>query len=115
MTRLAFSRVEHKEDAKSAMYPSPANLGEFISLLLWEKEIEAFIGKLTGQSNEGETVTLEVCNCRNQWREGARDAKTLCACALYEGLTKTGQIREKLRDARTPPSRLQRESTRTSL
>jgi ADP-sugar diphosphatase len=87
------------------MYTSPANLDEFISLLLWEKEldrkeIEALKGKLTGLRKLDEMITLQVCDYDILWKQGARDAKTLGAWALYEGLNRSGKLEEKLRDIR---------------
>src|SRR5579871_4032345 len=105
MTKLALGQTENRESVQPAMYPSPANLDEFISLLLWEKEldrkeIETLRGKLTGLRAHDELITLRVCDYEVLWKEGARDAKTLGAWALYEGLNRSGQIEEKLRDIR---------------
>ncbi len=105
MTKLALGSTENRENVLPAMYPSPANLDEHISILLWEKElerkeIEALKGKLTGLRAHDELITLRVCNYEVLWKEGARDAKTLGAWALYEGLKRSGQIEEKLRDIR---------------
>ena len=105
MTKLALGQTEYRESVQPAMYPSPGNLDEFISLLLWEKEldrkeIEALRGRLTGLRAHGELITLRVCDYDVLWKEGARDAKTLGAWALYEGLNRLGKIEEKLRDIR---------------
>jgi ADP-sugar diphosphatase len=105
MTKLALEQAECREIVQPAMYPSPANLDESISLLLWEKkldrkEIEALKGRLTGLRARDELITLRICGYDVLWREGARDAKTLAAWALYEGLNRSGQIEEKLRDIR---------------
>ena len=105
MTKLALGQTENRESVQPAMYPSPANLDEFISLLLWEKEldrkeIEALRGKLTGLRAHDELITLRVCDYEVLWKEGARDPKTLGAWALYEGLNRSGQIEEKLRNIR---------------
>jgi len=45
-------------------------------------------------------ITLRVCDYEVLWKEGARDAKTLGAWALYEGLNRSGQIEERLREIR---------------
>jgi ADP-sugar diphosphatase len=105
MTELALGQAQSKEDLQSAMYMSPANLDESIHLLLWEKEldrkeIESLKGKLTGLRKQGEMITLRVCDYEVLWKEGARDAKTLGAWALYEGLNRSGQIEEKLKEIR---------------
>ncbi|KAF1956943.1 hypothetical protein CC80DRAFT_592966 [Byssothecium circinans] len=106
MTSLALEDSETKENIHPAMYPGPGNLDEYIPLLLWEKvldrkDIEALKGKLTGKRNQDELMTLRVCKYDALWREGARDAKTLGAWALYEGLSRAGEIEEKLRETRT--------------
>lgn len=106
MTQLALGQAETKEGVKPAMYTSPGNLDEYIPLLLWEKEldrkeIESLKGKLTGERKQDEMITLRVCDYNILWKEGARDAKTLGAWALYEGLNRSGKIEEKLRDIRT--------------
>lgn len=105
MTELALGQTETAEDLRPAMYPSPANLDEFIPILLWEKEldrkeIEGLKGKLTGLRKQDELITLRVCDYEVLWKEGARDAKTLAAWALYEGLNRAGKIEERLREIR---------------
>tara|TARA_R110002003_G_scaffold194_7_gene15241 strand:- start:12884 stop:13765 length:882 start_codon:yes stop_codon:yes gene_type:complete len=110
LTALALEDAETTEHLQPAMYPSPANLDEYIPLLLWEKEldrkeIEALKGKLTGERAKDELITLRVREYDVLWREGARDAKTLAAWALYEGLNRAGKIEEKLKDIRIGRSR----------
>ena len=46
----------------------------------------------TGLRDEGEKITLKVAKLEDLWREGARDAKTLAAFALYQGLKSEGKI-----------------------
>ena len=41
-------------------------------------------------------ITLRVVGYEDLWREGARDAKTLAAWALYEGLNREGAIKQEL-------------------
>ena len=41
-------------------------------------------------------IKLHVINYEDVWREGARDAKTLAAWALYEGLNREGAIKREL-------------------
>jgi ADP-sugar diphosphatase len=60
MTELALE-TDTDEKVQRAMYPSPANLDEFIPLLLWEKEldrkeIEGLKGKLTGLRKHNEDL-----------------------------------------------------------
>lgn len=105
LTELALNDTEAKDDVKAAMYPSPANLDEFIPLFLWEKEldrqeIEDLKGRLTGLRKQQEMITLRIESFESLWRVGARDAKTLAAWALYTGLSKEGIIQEELQDIR---------------
>ena len=103
LTALALqdSRIPENKSLQQAMYPSPGGSDEFIPIFLWEKEldrqeIEDLRGKLTGNKRQGELITLRVCDYEDLWREGARDAKTLAAWALYEGLNRSGVIQEEL-------------------
>jgi len=103
LTELALRKSRIQETSlQSAMYPSPGGSDEFIPIFLWEKEldrqeIEDLRGKLTGKRTSGELITLRVCDYEDLWREGARDAKTLAAWALYEGLNRAGAIQEELK------------------
>ncbi|KAH8732830.1 hypothetical protein GQ44DRAFT_601047 [Phaeosphaeriaceae sp. PMI808] len=110
LTALALEQTESKEDLHAAMYPSPANLDEYIPLLLWEKDldrkqIEGLKGKLTGERAQDELITLRVREYDVLWREGARDAKTLAAWALYEGLNRAGRIEKQLKEIRVGRSK----------
>ncbi|KAJ9655037.1 hypothetical protein H2201_008889 [Coniosporium apollinis] len=106
---LKHSQIPEK-NLQNAMYPSPGGSDEYIPIFLWEKEldrqeIEDLRGKLTGKRMKGEMITLRVCDYEDLWREGARDAKTLAAWALYEGLNRAGIIQEEIvnrRKARRP-------------
>ncbi len=92
LTELALRGTKSSETSlAAAMYPSPGGCDEFIHIFLWIKEldrpeIEQLKGKLTGLRIRSELITLHVCDYEDLWREGARDAKTLAAWALYEGL-----------------------------
>jgi len=95
MTALALQSAKNPESLKAAMYPTPGGSDEFIPLFLWEKEmerheIEELKGKLTGERAKGEKITVKLCDYEDLWKEGARDAKTLAAWALYEGLKREG-------------------------
>lgn len=73
------------------------------------QEIEDLRGKLTGEKRQGEMITLRVVGYEELWREGARDAKTLAAWALYEGLNREGAIKQELdqrKEALSDSSRL---------
>ncbi|KAF2442213.1 hypothetical protein P171DRAFT_433761 [Karstenula rhodostoma CBS 690.94] len=106
LTELALRQSKAVEDLQQAIYMSPANLDEFISLLLWEKELDrkdimSMRSQLTGERTQGELITLRVTEYDTLWREGARDAKTLSAWALYEGLNRTGVIEKELQRIRS--------------
>lgn len=100
MTELALQ--DSKDDTETlakAMYPSPGGCDEHISLFLWEKEmdrvhIEALKGKITGLRTGGEAITLRLVKYTDVWKVGARDAKTLGAWALYEGLSSSGMLNQ---------------------
>lgn len=103
LTELALkqSKVEG-ESLQNAMYPSPGGSDEFIHIFLWEKELDRqeimdLRGKLTGERRKGEMITLRLCDYEELWKVCPRDAKTLAAWALYEGLNRTGVIQEELR------------------
>lgn len=102
MTELALKDSEAKERSiKPAMYPSPGGCDEYIALFLWEKEldrqeIEDLRGRVTGKRTQGEMITLRICEYEDLWKEGARDAKTLAAWALYEGLNRSGKLQHEL-------------------
>ncbi|KAF3035218.1 hypothetical protein E8E12_003821 [Didymella heteroderae] len=101
LIELALRDSRVKGPVRNAMYPSPGASDEFIPILLWEKEldrqtIENLRGKLTGQSTQGEIVTLRVCDYDVLWREGARDAKSMTAWALYEGLSRAGVLQDEV-------------------
>lgn len=106
MTELALKDLDDDpETLAKAMYTSPGGCDEHISLLLWEKNmdrvhIEALRGKITGLRTEGESITLRLEKFTDLWKVGARDAKTLGALALYEGLSSSGTLyqEEKQRD-----------------
>lgn len=105
LTALALEEADKTEDLQAGIYMSPANLDEFIPLLLWEKElerrqIEDLKGKLTGLRGADEMITIRIMDYKDLWKKGARDSKTLAAWALYEGLTQAGRLEEKLRDIR---------------
>lgn len=102
MTALALQESKQAEqNLTKAMYTSPGGCDESIALFLWEKEldrmeIEDLRGKLRGLRKQDEMVTLRVRPYEDLWKEGARDAKTLAAWALYEGLNKSGVLERHL-------------------
>ena len=100
MTELAIpgnSSSESEERLQRAMYTSPGGSDEFIPLFLWQKRVprdtlKDWQGKLTGLRDDGEKITLMLCPLELLFKVGARDAKTLGAWALYEGLKRQGKI-----------------------
>ena len=97
LTALAFQNEDNAEDLQKGVYTTPGACDEFVPIFLYQKrisrkELDEFRGKLTGLRNEGEKITLKVVKLEDLWKEGARDAKTLSAWALYSGLKKEGRI-----------------------
>ena len=97
MTSLALEDSQTPEKLQTAMYTTPGGLDEYVALLLWEKildrqEIEDLKSKLCETRAQGEIIAIRLCDYEELWREGARDAKTLAAWALYEVLKRTGKI-----------------------
>jgi len=48
-------------------------------------------GRLTGQTEHGERITLKVVRLCDLWRETV-DAKALSAVALWDGLKREGRV-----------------------
>lgn len=97
MTALAMQGEDSAEQLQKGTYTTPGACDEFVPIFLHQKriarkELEEFRGKLTGLRDEGEKITLKVVKLDDLWKEGARDAKTLSAWALYQGLNKEGKI-----------------------
>lgn len=111
MTDPALQNSEHsKQNLNNAMYPSPGGCDESIALFVWEKEldrmeIEELRGRLTGVRKQDEMITLRVRPYEDLWKEGARDAKTLAAWALYEGLTRSGILEKYWKEKRLKAAR----------
>jgi ADP-sugar diphosphatase len=97
LTALALRDEENVEKLQKGVFTTPGACDEFVPIFLYQKrlprkELEEFRGKLTGLRDEGEKITLKVVKLDDIWKEGARDAKTLSAWALYQGLKKEGKI-----------------------
>ncbi|KAF5014946.1 hypothetical protein F66182_13896, partial [Fusarium sp. NRRL 66182] len=80
------SSSEEDDYLQKAVYPSPGGSDEFIPVFLCQKrmprkEIEAMQGRLTGNRNEREKITLKIVRLADLWKEGLRDGKTLAAWA----------------------------------
>lgn len=103
MTSLALTATtsapgnEDDEVLQNAIYPSPGGSDEFIPLFLARKtmsmsQINELQGKLTGLRDHGEKITLRIVRKRDAWKVAGRDAKTLAALALYDGLKREGLL-----------------------
>lgn len=99
LTALALDKSDdmNSEKLHKAVYPSVGGCDEFISIFLHERRVarntlDEWQGKLTGLRHEGEKITLKLVPYGDLWREGARDAKTLAAIALYEGLKRENRL-----------------------
>jgi ADP-sugar diphosphatase len=100
LTELTIPEKEEGKDESCprAMFPSAGGCDEFIPIFLHEKRIPRqqlaqWTGKLTGLREEGEKITLKLVKLEELWREGARDAKALAAWALYDGLKRSGRLK----------------------
>lgn len=97
MTKLAVKDYKTPENLRSAMYPSPGGCDEFISIFLWEREmdrlqIENLKDRLTGERTKQEKIIVRLLDYKRLLEVGARDGKTLAAWSLYEYLKRTGEI-----------------------
>jgi ADP-sugar diphosphatase len=97
MTELALKGHQTEETLQNAMYPSPGGCDEYISIFLWEKEmdrmqIDGLRGRLTGDRTERENIKVSILNYERLLHVGARDGKTLAAWSLYEYLKRTREI-----------------------
>ncbi|RMZ75822.1 hypothetical protein DV737_g5124, partial [Chaetothyriales sp. CBS 132003] len=80
-----------------ALYASPGGSDEFIPVLaarkrLNRRQIEELQGKMTGLRDKGEKITLKLVRLKDLWKVGARDAKTVAAWGLWEGLRREGKV-----------------------
>ncbi|KAK4168772.1 NUDIX family hydrolase [Cladorrhinum sp. PSN259] len=103
LSKLALDGTDQdmkREDAEGlakAVYPSPGACDEYIPIFMHEKrvpreQLKEWTGKLTGLREHGERITLKLVKMQDLWKEGARDAKTLAAVALWEGLRREGKL-----------------------
>merc|ERR1712179_180557 len=93
LTELAYGRKFQ------GMIPSAGGCDEFLRLFVFTKEISQeelnnLQGKLTGELEEGEVITLEVVEFDKLWQVTS-DAKTLSALYLYERLVQEGKIKRR--------------------
>jgi len=97
LSDLAKPADSGEEALPLAMFPSPGACDEHITIFMHEKrvarhQLKEWSGKLTGLRDEGEKITLKLVPMRDLWREASRDAKALCAVALWEGLRREGKL-----------------------
>lgn len=98
MTKLALpAPPDSDEKLQAAVYPSCGGCDEYIPIFLWQKRIpkdqlKEWQGKLTGLRSHGEKITLMLARLEDIWKVAGRDAKTLAAWALYQGLKKEGKV-----------------------
>ena len=81
---------------EGGVFPSPGGCDEEMRLFACRHAVEKgrlaeWRGKLTGLRDEGEKITLKLVKLENLWKE-TRDAKALCAVALWDGLRKEGKL-----------------------
>lgn len=96
LTQLALGGVGGEEELQAAVYPSPGGCDEAVRVFacrreVGEGELAEWKGRLTGLREEGEMITLKLVRMTELWRE-TRDAKALCAVALWEGLKREGRV-----------------------
>jgi ADP-sugar diphosphatase len=100
-----------QESVETAMYPSVGACDEFIPLFLCQKRLtrrhmEWLKGKATGLRDEGENITLRLVPLSQAWKHGGRDAKTLAALALYNGLKGEGRLPDMPEEVENEPEEL---------
>ncbi|CAI6339231.1 unnamed protein product [Periconia digitata] len=98
MTELALRGHSTEERLEDAMYPSPGGCDEYISIYLWERDmdrmqIDGLRGRLGGERGEQEKIRVRLLNYEKLLHVGTRDGKTLAAWGLYEYLKRTRQIK----------------------
>ncbi|OAA63874.1 NUDIX family hydrolase [Cordyceps fumosorosea ARSEF 2679] len=98
LTCLSELAAEQEEEGlPAAMFPSAGGCDEHVTLYSYERrvsreELRSWSGRLTGLRDRGEKITLKIVPMKDAWRAGARDAKTLGALALWEGLRREGKV-----------------------
>ena len=89
--------ITPEETLQAAVYPSCGGSDEYIPIFLWQKrvprdQLKEYQGRLTGLRSKGEKITLQLVKLEEAWKVGGRDAKTLSALALYQGVKKQCRI-----------------------
>lgn len=89
--------VYGKEDGLvKGVYPSPGGCDESMRLFatvktLSKKDIDALRGKLGGNREDGEKITLKLVKLSELWKS-TKDVKALSAWALFNGLRSEGKL-----------------------
>ena len=98
MTELALPPPrDGEENLQAAVYPSCGGSDEYIPIFLWQKrvprdQLREWQGKLTGLRDRGEKITLQLARLEDMWKIAGRDAKSLAAWSLYQGLSQEGKL-----------------------
>ncbi|CAA9964537.1 nudix hydrolase 14 [Pyrenophora teres f. maculata] len=106
MTAMALEHSQYNEDLPPTLHMNPTTSDKQVSVLLWEKDMEwRDIESLkqrfgSERAEDGGQSTVRIHHFEALWREGARDAGTLAAWALYEGLSGSGRIEQRLYEIR---------------
>lgn len=87
-------RTEAKAIAER-VYSTPGGaMSSFRSFLIRNESQDLIgVGSSSVSREEREQITLKFAKLTDLWREDARDAKTLAACARYNGLKAEGKLR----------------------
>lgn len=97
LTELVTPPSSTSEKLPVGFFPSAGGCDEYVPIFLHQKrvprdQLKEWTGKLTGLREEGEKITLKLVRMDDLWKEGATDSKALAAWALWEGLTREGQL-----------------------
>eukprot|EP01117_Protostelium_nocturnum_P002597 TRINITY_DN1335_c0_g1_i3.p1 TRINITY_DN1335_c0_g1~~TRINITY_DN1335_c0_g1_i3.p1 ORF type:complete len:261 (-),score=89.30 TRINITY_DN1335_c0_g1_i3:96-878(-) len=89
---------DEDDNGKIGIYTSPGGSDEYLRLFLYKhslprSQIKEWEGKMTGNLDEGEKISLRVVPLKDLWKI-TKDAKALSALALWEGLKREGILDE---------------------
>ncbi|RMZ66884.1 Nudix hydrolase 14 chloroplastic [Pyrenophora seminiperda CCB06] len=106
MTEMALEHSLRNEHLPPAIQPSPTTPDEYVSVLLWDKDLEwsdfeNLVQRFGSNRAENEPTTVRVHHFEALWGEGSKNARMLSAWALYEGLNRSGRIEQRLHELRT--------------
>eukprot|EP01117_Protostelium_nocturnum_P002596 TRINITY_DN1335_c0_g1_i2.p1 TRINITY_DN1335_c0_g1~~TRINITY_DN1335_c0_g1_i2.p1 ORF type:complete len:326 (-),score=140.03 TRINITY_DN1335_c0_g1_i2:96-1016(-) len=97
---------DEDDNGKIGIYTSPGGSDEYLRLFLYKhslprSQIKEWEGKMTGNLDEGEKISLRVVPLKDLWKI-TKDAKALSALALWEGLKREGILDE---NDNSPPAK----------